>query len=305
MVARPTRVRRRSSGTGAWELAEASPAPGLEVLVRGYVGFSETSVAPLRRRETPSGTPVLIVNLGVPLEVWAPGRARVAHADSFVARVSDLPATTAFQGTSAGVQVNFTPLGLHLFCGLAMDELPDPAVGLTELLGAEGRRLTELLEDARDWESRFALLDAAIERRAAVARSPTPSVQWAWRALESSAGRVEIGRLSDRIGCSRRHLIAGFREQIGVPPKTAARIVRFDRAAQLVRGDSQASLARIAGGCGYHDQAHLTREFRDLAGITPAAYRAAALPGFLGVPDDACAETREVNSVQDGAVAGP
>ena len=298
MAGRPTRVRRRRSETGAWELAEAPPAPGLAGLVRGYAGFVETSAVPLRRRETPSGTSVLIVNFGAPLEVGAPGRPTVLHAESFVARLSDLPATTAFSGTSAGVQVDFSPLGLHLFCGLAIDELPDPAVGLTELLGVEGRRLTEILEDAPDWESRFDLLDAAIGRRFAAARSPTPSVEWAWSALEASAGGVEIGRLSERIGCSRRHLIAGFRQQVGVTPKTAARILRFERAARAVRDGRPASLARIAGACGYHDQAHMTREFRVLAGITPAAYRAAALPGYLGIPGDA-GEIGEVNSVQD------
>ena len=201
-------------------MAEASPGRGLEGLVRGYVGFVETSAVPLRRREPPSGTAVLIVNFVVPLEVGAPGRPTKVHADSFVARLSDLPARTAFTGTSAGIQVDFAPLGLHLFCGLAIDELPDPAVGLTELLGAGGRRLTEALEDAPDWQSRFDLLDAAIERRFAIARPPTPSVEWAWRALEASAGGVEIRRLSERIGCSRRHLIAGFRQQVGVPPKT-------------------------------------------------------------------------------------
>jgi AraC-like DNA-binding protein len=288
MAARPSRVRRQLSHSGAWELAEAPPAPSLEGLVRGYVGFVETSAAPLRRREPPSGTCVLIVNFGVPLEVGAPGRPTVLYVDSFVARLSDLPATTAFNGTSAGVQVDFTPLGLHRFCGLAMHELPDPAVGLTELLGAEGRRLTEMLEGAPDWESRFDLLDDAIERRVCAARPPTPSVEWAWRALEARAGSLEIGRLSERIGCSPRHLIAGFREQVGVPPKTAARILRFDRAARLVRGSRQESLARIAAECGYHDQAHMTREFRALAGITPAAYRAAALPGYLGIPDGSC-----------------
>jgi AraC-like DNA-binding protein len=109
---------------------------------------------------------------------------------------------------------------LHLFCSLAIDELPAPTVSLQELLGAEGRRLAEALEEAPDWESRFDLLDAAIDRRFAAARAPTPSIEWAWRALAASAGRVEIGSLSDRIGCSHRHLIAGFREQVGVPPTT-------------------------------------------------------------------------------------
>jgi AraC-like DNA-binding protein len=243
---------------------------------------------------------VLIINFGAPLAVAGPDGDATVHRGSFVARLSELPATTEFTGTSAGVQVDFTPLGLHLFCGLAVHELPEPAANLEDLLGEEGRRLTELLEAARDWESRFDLLDLAIARRVAATRQPSPSIQWAWQTLVASAGAVPIARLSDRLGCSRRYLSAGFRELAGVPPKTAARILRFERAAGLARAADRPSLARIAAECGYHDQAHMTREFRALAGITPSAYRAAALPGYLGLPAGACAEVEEVTFVQDG-----
>jgi transcriptional regulator GlxA family with amidase domain len=72
-------------------------------------------------------------------------------------------------------------------------------------------------------------------------------------------------------------------------------MARFGHAASLLRSGSRASLARIATDCGYHDQAHMTREFSVLAGISPGSYRVAALPGFLGIPGD-----DEVKSVQGG-----
>jgi len=175
MAARPTRVRRSSATDGGWEMAEAPPAPRLAGLVRGYTGFVERSMVPLRRREVPSPTAVMIVNFGAPLEVEAPGVRAESHPGSFLARVSELPATTEFTGTSAGVQVDFTAIGAHLFCGLAMSDLPAPSVGLEELLGEEGRLLTDELEDAPGWEARFDLLDAAIERRVAAAASRRPA----------------------------------------------------------------------------------------------------------------------------------
>ncbi len=234
----------------------------------------------------------LVLNFGVPLEIGVPGEPATAERDSFFAPVSALPATTSFTGTSAGMQIDFSPLGAHMFMGLPLDELPQPVAYLGSLLGVEGRRLTEALEDASTWERRVDLLDAAIVRRLALARPPKPSVEWAWRVLEESNGRIDIGRLSERLGCSRRHLIAGFREQVGVPPKTAARILRLQRAATLLR-ERRKTLARVAAEAGYHDQAHMTREFRRLAMTTPADFAAAWQPGFLGVPED------RVKSVQD------
>ena len=66
-------------------------------------------------------------------------------------------------------------------------------------------------------------------------------------------------------------MIARFREQIGVAPKTLARVIRFDRAVRLLRASAQQGLAEIAFACGYFDQAHMNREFRELAGTTPKA----------------------------------
>lgn len=293
-MGRETRVRRSSSAEGGWELAEAPPAPALAGLVRRYVGFVERAHAEVRRLEAPSSTAVLIVNFGVPLTVaGAEGRAEV-HAESFIAPVSTQPATTAFAGISAGVQVDFTPIGLHLFCDLALHELPDPSVSLADVLGSEGSLLTEALAEAPNWEERFDLLDSVIAHRVDAAQPATPSVDWAWRTLAANGGRVEINALCAELGCSPRHLLNGFREQVGVPPKAAARILRFERAARLLRTSHHSSLAWVAAESGYHDQAHMTREFRALAGTTPATYRNAKVPGFEGVG-------AEVNFVQDPA----
>ena len=267
--------------------------------MRRYVGFVERADREVRRLEAPSSTAVLVINFGAPLAVGAPGHPGTLHADSFIARVSARPATTAFAGTSAGVQVDFTPIGLHLFCGLPLHELPEPSIGLAEVLGDAGRRLEEALAEAPDWETRFDLLDVELTRRFALARAATPSVEWAWRALAQRGGAVEIGALCARLGCSPRHLITGFREQIGVPPKTAARILRFERAARLLRTSHHTALAWVAHAAGYHDQAHMTREFRVLAGTTPAAYRNARIPGFEGGAAD-----ENVNFVQDPAAGG-
>ena len=88
----------------------------------------------------------------------------------------------------------------------------------------------------------------------------------------------------------RRHLGARFRDEFGLSPKTAARVIRFDRARRLlqrrVAAGGAPALAELAAGGGFFDQAHLAREFRELAGCAPSRWLAeefrnvqAAVPG--------------------------
>lgn len=82
--------------------------------------------------------------------------------------------------------------------------------------------------------------------------------------------------LAAETGWSDRHLRTRFREQIGLAPKAAARVIRFDRARRILQQRALAGqpldLAGLAAGCGLSDQAHLDREFRALAGTAPSRW---------------------------------
>ncbi len=200
-------------------------------------------------------------------------------------------------GSQAGIQVNLTPLGAHLLLGLSMHELTNRVVELDDLLGAEGNRLVERLHDARDWQARFALLDRALVRRLDSARPASPDVAWAWRRLVEGGGRPAVGELCEELGCSRKHLLRRFNEQIGVSPKTYARVLRFQRAVHMLghrdgaswidEGERGAGRGRswgeIALDCGYYDQAHMNRDFRQFAGASPSELAASLLPDGGGL----------------------
>jgi transcriptional regulator GlxA family with amidase domain len=76
------------------------------------------------------------------------------------------------------------------------------------------------------------------------------------------------------LGWSRRHLTGLFTEAVGLPPKTYARLLRFQRARQLIASGDDTTLAQVALDAGYYDQAHLNRDFREFAGAPPTALTA-------------------------------
>ena len=150
------------------------------------------------------------------------------------------------------------------------------------MLPRRARELPAQLAACSHWEERFALLDEVFAAGLADAGCPPPT-SLGLDALARTHGRAPIGWICDQLGRSRRYLATRFREQIGLPPKTVARILRFDRAVALLeRGD--VSLAQLAFECGYYDQAHLTRDFREFAGTSPAKLLAATLPTAASSP---------------------
>jgi transcriptional regulator GlxA family with amidase domain len=91
---------------------------------------------------------------------------------------------------------------------------------------------------------------------------------------------VRIEGLADEVGWSRKRLWSRFRSQLGITPKRAARLVRFDHAAHLLAAGQAA--ASVATESGYVDQSHLHREVKTFTGLTPTAV---AVAPWLAIDD--------------------
>lgn len=259
---------------GVWELVHASPEPALRGAVVGYEGFRHDEAGALMREHPRALVPVIIEFAGG-WRVASPADGnRPQTRRGFVAGVHDGTALVRALGPTRGVQVNLTPLGARRLLGVPMHELSNRTLPIRDVLGPEADLLTERLAEAPGWPERFALLDSVIRRRLERAAPPLPEVEWAWSRLERSGGAVSIGRLGEHLDWSRKRMAAAFRDQVGLTPKAAARVLRFGALANRLRAPGVQGWADLAAELGYYDQAHLVREVRALAGITPTALRA-------------------------------
>ena len=270
-------MRRHEDCDGFQEWVETEPAPELRPWIVGYTGYREEADAPVQRLETPSGGAVLVLSFGDPLTITQQpsgaglptGPAAAAEVvTSFAGGISDRPALTTHVGRQHGVQVRLGPLAVYALFGVPLDELGQHPRRCHRPRRARCRRWGRL-GAARSWELRFALLDdlltARLARRSA---DPTPEVTRAWRRLRSSHWSARISELVGESGLSHRAFVSRFRRQVGVAPKTAARILRYERATALLEAGTR-SVAEVAALSGYADQAHLDREFAALAGRSP------------------------------------
>lgn len=153
--------------------------------------------------------------------------------------------------------------------GIPAHTLADRVLPLAALRGDTARALADRLARSTSRAEQLARLLGALARRAAEVEPPPPLVEAALSRTRASGGRLATRALARELGASERQLERAFREHVGLGPKRFARIVRLAAARRaLARGASQLEAALAAG---YHDQAHLHRDARALAGVVPSA----------------------------------
>lgn len=180
------------------------------------------------------------------------------------------------------IETHLSPLGAYALLGVPMNELSERIVDAVDLLGPAGRRLGEMVRAAPTWDRRFDLIDDFLLRRKDDGEDrrrhrPAPEVAWAWRRLVGTGGTAAIGRIAGDVGWSHKHLIAKFRQQVGLPPKSAARLIRFHRLLRRLDAHPPPAWRQVAAECGYADQAHLIRDFREFTGDVPTRFLAGAV----------------------------
>jgi AraC-like DNA-binding protein len=267
---------------GELDWAVSRPHPALRALVCRYIGYRQRGVALEVHRGLPGEHVTLIVSLAAPVRLLEmPGTDQgPACWQGFVSGLHAGPALIGQDREQAGVHVELSPLGVRTLLGVSASELSGRVIDLAELPRPALAELPERLIEAPGWSRRFQILNEVLLASAtgAAEHEPPGEVRWAWRRLVTEGGTVPVGRLAEDVGWSRRHFSERFTREFGLAPKQAARVVRFGRAAAMVRRLPPGGLAEVAQACGYFDQAHLTNEWRALAGCTPRTWILEELP---------------------------
>jgi transcriptional regulator GlxA family with amidase domain len=221
----------------------------------------------------PSATLTFVVPLDEPLLVRSPGADELRSFAGVLAGLHTRPTQIPHSGRQRGVQLALTPGGARALFGLPAAELVQQSVELDDIAGRMARFLREELHAYASWPERFAAVDRRLlgllthwERQP----GPQPEVVEAWRLIRR--GRTQVRDVARGVGWSTRHLEDRFRTEYGISPKTAVRLARFERSVALVR-NLHRPLAHIAADCGYADQSHLARDWRDFAGLPPSRWR--------------------------------
>jgi AraC-like DNA-binding protein len=255
------------------------PTAQLRPFISTYVGYEMRGFPPGVHLGMPSRSMTAVVSLDEPLDLTS-GAGRSAGRFSTVASgLTSRSVGIRHDGSQHGVQISLTPFGARALYGMPAAELVELMVPLDAVLGVPGTELVDRVGASNRWTDRFAALDdmfvramSRVDDRHSVGRL-RPEVIETWRQLVTSNGAVEITALARELGWSRRHLSEQFRREVGLPPKLAARVLRFEQAHRLAIRADPAPWAAIAAAAGYADQAHMSRDWHGFTGLSPTAWR--------------------------------
>lgn len=263
-------IERADEELGRWRMFRKEAGPALRPFASCIVGYDQDRPA-LSTHVTPANVLLpFVIGLGSPHQIVSPGSAP-APIGSFIAGIHDAAGEISAHHFS-GVQVDLTPLGAYRLLGGTIADLTGTAVPLADAIGPDASALVEQVGNDSGWEERLERVERFLVAGIQSGRTPSPEVEAGWEMLVRSGGRLSVDEVAREVGWSSRHFGQRVVEQIGMPPKRLARIIRFHRATRLLETGRSSNLGRLAHDVGYSDQSHFNHEMKALSGRTPSDF---------------------------------
>lgn len=250
------------------EYREIAPTRAMGRFVKCYWTLEDDQSASGAQRIVPDGRPELIFNFGQPFENHRNGKWESQPKCFFVGQITG-PFLVRPRGPARVFGVRFHPHGASRVLGLPIHELTDTVTPLDEFSPRLLRKMNRLPELHTSREQ-LAALDRILEGFSGQHRVDDRVIPDAVGEFERTGGLAGVGAVAARTGLSSRQFQRRFRDDVGIPAKLFCRMQRFQRVFRAME-NSDASWVAAAVQCGYYDQAHLIRDFREFSGKAPTA----------------------------------
>lgn len=251
--------------------AEYRPTGRLASYVRAFQVLSTEGSTPVSVLDFGGADVSIPLRFGDPLVVDGSRPKEVASAALVGPRTRSV--WLRFYGRINQLNVSFFPGASGSFVSLAMPEIVDRVASPDDVWPRDFREAVAELEQL-PIEQRIRQLSDLLLARLDPAREPGPQVREAVRLIYERRGRVRVQSLADDLNVSVSQLERGFKQHVGVGPKVMARQARVSALAADAMGAANPDWTRLADRYGFSDQAHLTREFHELIGLSPTAFGA-------------------------------
>ena len=175
------------------------------------------------------------------------------------------------------ISVEFRPAGAKAFFKFPMIELYEHTVAIDLLNDPQLVELEKRLSCETDPKMCVFLIERFLEKRLYL--SDTYNQKRINAVVQAIyGGQQNIDKLAQTACLGYKQFKRIFADYIGANPKDYLRVVRFQKALHTMHLQPDISLVQLAFDCGYYDQAHFNKEFKQFCGYTPTEYKTVCKP---------------------------
>lgn len=239
-------------------------------LVWAMESETEDDVFP-REQIMPDGIVELVFHWGDPWHTFQDNR-RFLQPRSFAISMMRKLVEIESTGRTGVVAIRFYPWGAYHYFAEPIRNFLDTTIPCERLWPELIDGLMANLSEDRDIEGRIETVQRFLRDRLRENRRNEPEIDDAIRLIRDSQGRLSIAEICARTGLSKKQLERRFLTSVGTTPKIFSRISRFLAICHHLKEHRERSLTGIAYECGFYDQAHFIKEFKDFSGFTPKEF---------------------------------
>jgi len=248
---------------------EIQPTPALARFVECFWTLENDGSTTVAQPERllPDGCVELILNFGERFREHKDDGEEERQPQHLLVGQMTRPILIAPTGSVQLLGIRFHPGGTFPFFGIPMQELTNRVTDLEALSGEFQNDLVRY-GDKTLFLSKIAAVEKLLVERVRSSRNDSRLVSLVTK-LVQNGGQISVDQLATDAGLSSRQLERRFLSEVGIGPKLLSRILRFQQIFRAVDRHDE-GWAAVAAECGYYDQAHLIRDFREFARQTPA-----------------------------------
>jgi AraC-like DNA-binding protein len=186
----------------------------------------------------------------------------------FITGPNDQPRRVRLYDGMKNLVIHFKPGGMFKLFQLPAYYFYNKSRDANQFLGKQIQEIARQLSET-GLSEKIELLDTWLIAHLQKERKTDRNIDEAIRLIERRKGNISIRELEQETFTTKRTLERRFQEQVGLQPKTFARLVRFNEVIRFVEANLNLKWRQLADKFGYYDQSHFIHEFKTLTGTVP------------------------------------
>lgn len=254
---------------------EFEPSEPLRPYIKSYIVLEDPAGIIKGRRMSiyPSGYPELVISYGDTVTFEDSADFLLKAERGYLGGQISRPVHYRCSGSFKSLSIIFRPWGFYGLTGIPQGEFKEKRTDLEQILGRKMERCIEAICTAPGTEAKARAADSFFVRCFYASEIDERIVRLIHAAnmIERSFGRLDLSDLADALNINIKTMERYFKNLAGITPKVFSRIVRFNKALNLLNSASMPP-GDIAYSLGYFDQSHFINEIKQFTGRTPSIF---------------------------------